>query len=261
MTRERGTDSGIVRAYKHGWPRMAVHQMIVRSVRKNFHAVRVQGLDRLRAELDADDSGLIFAANHSCWWDVFLAHTLNESIPVDGYGMMEHFNLRRFRFFQRIGAYSVDRANPSSLRESLRYTVELLARRRAGIWVFPQGLVAPNNDRPLVFQPGLRALLNTAGRLRIVPVELKFEFWQEQKPEVFVRFGTPVWVERQERATILTDWAQRVTEELDALGTDVQSQDPDRFTILLRGPTSMNERYARIRARFQGKTPGAPDAY
>ena len=261
MAKSSSSRTGIVKAYKHGWPRLAVHQMSVGSVRKQFFAIRAQGLEQLRNALNTDPSGLIFAANHSCWWDVFLAHTLNELIPVDGYGMMEHFNLRRFRFFQRIGAYSVDRDNPASLRESLNYTLELLSRPRAGVWMFPQGLIAPNEARPLKFQPGLRALLTAGDRLRIVPVALKFEFWQEQKPEVFVRFGEPCWVHRSQRASLLEEWERRVTVELDLLKADVEAQDPSRFEMLMRGPTSMNDRYARLRATFAGKTPGAPDAF
>ena len=46
-----------------------------------------------------------------------------ERIPVDGYGMMEHFNMVRFRFFRRIGAFSIDRTDPRSVRASLDYAV------------------------------------------------------------------------------------------------------------------------------------------
>src|SRR5690348_772350 len=121
----------LIRAYKHGWPRLAVDAMIRRGLRRGFHRVRAQGLERLRAAIDAEPGGTLILANHSCWWDLFLAHFLNESIPVDGYGMMEHFNLRRFGFFRRIGAYSVDRADPASIRASLAYTAELLRGPRS----------------------------------------------------------------------------------------------------------------------------------
>ena len=38
----------MIKAYKHGWPRWAVHRLIVRRTRRGFRQVRVQGLDRLR---------------------------------------------------------------------------------------------------------------------------------------------------------------------------------------------------------------------
>ena len=111
MIPERGGPR-LIRAYKHGWPRLAVRAMIASKVRKGFFRVRAQGIERLRTAIDAEPGGTLFLANHSCWWDLFLAHILNEAIPVDGYGMMEHFNMRRFGFFRRIGAFSVDRTDP-----------------------------------------------------------------------------------------------------------------------------------------------------
>jgi 1-acyl-sn-glycerol-3-phosphate acyltransferase len=111
----------MIEAYKHGWPRLAVDAMIRSKLRGGFHQILAQGVDRLRLDLDRDSSGTLFLANHSCWWDLFLVHLLNETIPVDGYGMMEHFNLVRFGFFRRIGAFSVDRTDPTSVRASLDY--------------------------------------------------------------------------------------------------------------------------------------------
>src|SRR5438309_342845 len=81
----------LIEAHKRGWPRLAVDAMIRSRIRGGLHRVLAQGCDRLRAEIDREPSGTLFLANHSCWWDLFLAHILNEVIPVDGYGMMEHF--------------------------------------------------------------------------------------------------------------------------------------------------------------------------
>jgi 1-acyl-sn-glycerol-3-phosphate acyltransferase len=233
--------------------------MAVRKLKAGFAGLRAQGLERLRRALDDDPSGVLLLANHSCWWDLFFAHLLGVSVPLDGYGMMEHFNLRRFGFFRRIGAYSVDRTDPRSVRESLDYTVELLGRPRAGVWVFPQGAIYPNDLRPIRFQPGLRALLRRAGRLRIVPVALRYEFWQDERPEALARFGEPTWVDRSEADTVLGAWEGRLTAELDALRADALARAGDRFTPLLRGRASISDRYARLRARVLGPTPGAPE--
>src|ERR1700722_5942599 len=141
----------LIEAYKHGWPRLAIDAMIRSRMRGGFHQVLAQGLDRLRDEIDRDPSGTLFLANHSCWWDLFLVHILSETIPVDGYGMMEHFNLLRFGFFRRIGAFSVDRTDPVSVRASLEYAAGLFHRPRAGVWIFPQGKIEANDARPLTF--------------------------------------------------------------------------------------------------------------
>lgn len=221
--------------------------------------MRAQGLERVRSALDArHGKGIVILANHSCWWDLFLAHLLNETIPVDGYGMMEHFNLRRFGFFRRIGAFSVDRTDPRSVRASLDYTVALLARPRSGVWIFPQGRIASNDVRPLEMQPGLRALLRRAGQLRIVPTALRYEFWQDERPEAFVRFGRPVDLDRSDLGSVLTTAEALLSSELDSLRDDARSQDDARFTTVLEGTRSVSDRFARLHARLFGATRGAP---
>jgi len=250
--------SRLIRAYKYGWPRKAVDALIRSKLRGGFHQVWTQGLERLRDAIDRDPAGTLFVANHSCWWDLFLVHLLNESIPVDGYGMMEHFNLLRFGFFRRIGAFSVDRADPASVRASLDYAAGLLRGPRAGVWVFPQGKIESNDVRPLIFQKGIRALTRRAGRVRIVPVAFRYEFWQDERPEALVRFGAPSVVDRPDLPGLIPTFERRLTEELDALRLDATAQRPDRFAVLMEGRSSISARYARFRARFRGPTPGAP---
>ena len=249
----------LIEAYKHGWPRWAVDAMIRSKLRGGFHQILAQGVDPLRAEIDRDPSGTLFLANHSCWWDLFLVHILNETIPVDGYGMMEHFNLVRFGFFRRIGAFSVDRTDPTSVRASLDYASRLLQRPRGGVWIFPQGKIEANDIRPLTFQPGIRAIVRRAGRVRVIPVAFRFEFWQDERPEALVRFGEASWVDLADLPTLIPTFEARLTEELDALRGDAIAQAANRFVPLADGRRSISERYARFRARFRGPTPGAPD--
>ena len=254
-----GPKPHLIEAYKRGWPRLAVDALIRSKMRGGFHQILTQGCDRLRDEVDRDPSGTLFLANHSCWWDLFLVHLLNETIPVDGYGMMEHFNMVRFGFFRRIGAFSVDRTDPRSVRSSLEYASNLLRRPRAGVWIFPQGKIESNDVRPLVFQPGIRALVRRAGRVRVVPVAFRYEFWQDERPEALVRFGEPSWVDRPDLADLIPRFERRLTEELDALRADAIAQRAGNFAPLVEGKRSISERYARFLARFRGPTPGAPD--
>lgn len=249
----------VIEADKQGWPRLAVDAMIRSKMKSGFHQVLGQGVERLRSEIDRDSSGTLFLANHSCWWDLFLVHLLNETIPIDGYGMMEHFNLLRFGFFRRIGAFSVDRTDPTSVRASLEYAAGLFRRPRAGVWIFPQGKIETNDIRPLVFQPGIRALVRRTGRVRVVAVAFRYDFWQDERPECLVRFGEPTWVDRPALRDLIPTFEARMTEELDALRADSIAQAASRFTPLIEGKRSISERYARIRNRFKGKTPGAPD--
>ena len=250
----------MITAYKQGWPRKAVHALIMHKLRGAFFQIRAQGLARLRDDLRAEPGGTLFLPNHSCWWDLFLVHFLNETIPVEGYGMMEHFNMLRFGFFRRIGAFSVDRTDPASVRASLDYAAGLLQEPRAGVWIFAQGQMIGNDVRPLGFQPGLRAMVRRCGKVRVVPVAFRFEYWQNERPEAFVRFGAPEWVDRAAAGTVVAEFERKLTDTLDALKLDVTSQDAARFETILQGPGSISDRYARFRARFRGNPPGVPDA-
>ena len=248
----------MIEAYKHGWPRVAVDAMIRRKMRTGFHQVYAQGLASLRASIDREPGGTLFLANHSCWWDLFLVHFLNESIPVDGFGMMEHFNMVRFGFFRRIGAFSVDRTDPASVRASLEYAVGLLRAPRSGVWIFPQGKIESNEARPIKFQTGVRALVRRSGRVRVVPVAFRYDFWQDERPEAFVRFGDPSWVDRPGLPTLIPTFEARMTHELDTLRAEAMTQDAARFESMMQGQRSISENYARLRAKFRGTTPGAP---
>ncbi len=241
---------GLIPAYKEGWPCRAVDALIRRQMREGLFRVRVQGLDSLRDALREDDAGFLFLANHSCWWDLYLAHFLNETVPVDGYGMMEHVNLNRYRFFRRIGAFSVDPTAPWTVRTSMLYTIALLSQPGTGVWFFPQGDILSNDLRPLRFKNGLRALLRLAGRLRAVPVAIRFDFWQDQRPEAFVRFGLPEYIERDEVPTVIPTWEAKITALLDQLKTDVIAQDESAFRTLLEGQLSISIWFDKLRERL-----------
>lgn len=249
----------IIEAYKHGWPKVAVDVMIRSKLRGGFHQVLAQGIDRLRDEIDHDPTGTVFLVNHSCWWDLFFVHLLNETIPVDGFGMMEHFNMLRFGFFRRMGAFSVDRTDPASVRASIDYAAGLLQRPRAGVWIFPQGKIQTNDIRPLTFQGGIRALVRRAGEVRVVPVAFRYEYWQDERPEALVRFGEPTKVGRNDLSSLIPTFERRLTAELDALRLDSIAQRAGAFRPLVAGKRSMHERYSKLRARFRGQPPGAPD--
>jgi hypothetical protein len=173
-----------------------------------------------------------------------MAHYLNTVIPIDGYGMTEDFNMRKFGFFRRVGAYSVDRSDPLAIRASIEYTVELLRLPRAGVWIFPQGKIVCNDVRPLDFQGGLRLIVRRAGRVRIVPTAFRYEFWQDERPEAFVRVGAPFYLDRHEVHHAIGICQDCLTLELENLRADTLTQDPECFTILLRGHASIHDRYA-----------------
>ena len=129
----------------------------------------------------------------------------------------------------------------------------------AGVWIFPQGEIETNDARPLTFQPGIRALVRRTGRVRVVPVAFRYDFWQDERPEALIRFGEAARVDRLDLPHLIPTFECRLTEELDALRVDPIAQNAGAFVPLVEGKPSISESDARFHTRFRGPTPGAPD--
>jgi 1-acyl-sn-glycerol-3-phosphate acyltransferase len=100
-------------------------------LRRHFHFVGIRG------KLDAGDGGgVLYVMNHSSWWDGLLAYqAFRTRASGDHYVMMAERQLRQFKFFCRLGAYSIDKSTPQAMIASLRYTVRLLQEgKRVWIW-------------------------------------------------------------------------------------------------------------------------------
>lgn len=235
----------LIKAQKSGWQQFWIKKMIHYKVRTSFHACLGQGLENLtNAYAENPGCGVLAVANHSNWWDFMFGLWLNDYFKVDGYGMTEHANMLKYGFFRRVGVFSMEKSHPASLRASLDYTTELLQRPGSYVWMMPQGRILCNDTRPLDFQEGLRLLVRRAKRLVMIPVVTRYDFWQDEKPEAAVRIGTHEVVEWSgtSAAGLISHWESRVTAELDALKADLLTQDISRFTMLQRGPKSLNER-------------------
>lgn len=242
---ESKNDIRLIRADKTGWQRHWVRKMIHYKVRTSFHSCLGQGIGNLRkAYQEHPDTGVLAVANHSNWWDFMFGLWLNDHLKVDGYGMTEHANMVKYGFFKRVGIFSMEKDHAPSMKASLDYTIELLQKPNGYVWIMPQGRILCNDVRPLDFQDGLRLLVRRAKRVVMIPVALRYEFWQDEKPEACVRFGNHELVEwsRERTHCLVEHWENRVCTELNALRADTLSQDLSRFEILQQGPKSLNQR-------------------
>jgi len=223
----------------------AIYRAMVRpSLRRTFHRIAIA------APHGEDWSGLptLFYANHPSWWDGWIAFFLfDERWRMEGYLMMEEPQLRRYRFFQRCGCFSVDRHDAREAMRSVGYAATLL-RDRPGraLWIFPEGEIGPNG-RPLRTYTGAAHIARRAGRVRCVPVALRFEFLGEQRPEALIRIGPAHIVEQGDTKALHADMDRRLVEQLDHLHADVISGATTAYTTALRGRTSIDAWWDRVR--------------
>jgi chlorobactene lauroyltransferase len=220
-----------------------------RMLRRHFHAVHLLGHHHCET-LDRSVPMILYA-NHSCWWDglieFFLTHDV---IGTDAFLMMEEEQLQRYRFFTRIGAFSVRHGTGRSLMDSITYASQLFERPNRMLCIYPQGELLPNDLRPLRFQSGITSILDRLPQAQLVPLAHRYEFAGEQKPEVFLSIGAPVHLYAgEQRIPIRRALEETLTHLLDDLRCAISSRTYNQHALcLLRGRASSNVRYDRARA-------------
>lgn len=210
-----------------------------RRARRRFARVLMRGIEHL----DAWDSGgtadrpLLVVANHSAWWDAVLPVIIScRRLRHDAYALMDYEQLARFRFFRRVGAFSVDRADARSAMRTLQYAGDLLRDTRRVLWIFPQGRIVPNDARPIRCETGTAHLARMVGRCAIAPVAFRYEVGRDELPTACIAIGPPTLLSAEDVAgprALTARIAAMIEERLDALRDDMLAERFDDFSSAL----------------------------
>ena len=193
----------------------------------------------------------LFVANHSNWWDGFLAFLASRTLGLRFRILMEARHLARYRFFLQVGARPL-RREPARAAWADLVAAAAELRPGAGLWIFPQGERRPAGERPLRCQRGAAQLTRAyAGPLRICPVAFSYAFMGEQRPEAFVLVGEewlPSPTDRaRSRRNLMDAIAGRLEGTVVALDDLVARERLDAFAPLTAGALSVNKRLDRFR--------------
>ena len=204
---------------------------------RRFTAIRLSGIDT--ASLPRDRP-LIIYGNHPSWWDpvlyLLLADRRFRGRP--GFGPMEETALGRYNFFRRLGIFGIDKTGPGGARRFLTVARQVLGHPggpggRCMIWVTAEGNFTDPRVRPVRLRPGIAHLAALLPELVLVPLAIAYVFWNERRPELLVRFGTPLAPASGLRPA---DWTLRLeaalSETMDRLAMDAQTRDPAQFQRL-----------------------------
>ncbi len=137
------------------------------------------------------DAGLIITPNHISWWDGFFAeYAFSKFINRKIYLMMLEEQLTKYRFFRKVGAYSINPKNSKSIIETSTYTKTAVKNSESYVVLYPQGEIKPFEKKPLSLKKGLRFFINgIKNDFYILPVGFKIQYYNEKYPAVLVRFG------------------------------------------------------------------------
>jgi chlorobactene lauroyltransferase len=217
-----------------------------RLLKKHFYRIHLGGEKNLESWEKTKPS--IIYANHSNWWDGLAAIYLSEDLwNIDAYFMMDVEQLKKYRFFKWIGAFSVNRSSPRESMESVKYTINILKNTNKVLWIFPQGIMQPNDYRPIKFYNGISKIAESIGEFNLIPVTFRYEFMMEQLPELFMGIGEVKHINHIEDTKQFTEELNiQLVSELDKLKEKVINSDTGDFTVILSGKKSRNKTIDRL---------------
>ncbi len=138
-----------------------------------------------------ENSALIISPNHISWWDGFFAeYAFSKFIKRKIHLMMLEEQLRKFWFFKKIGAYSINPKNSKSIIETAEYTKKILNISSNYVVLYPQGEIESFEKKPISIKNGLKYFINGIERdVCILPAAFKIQYYNEKNPAVILRFG------------------------------------------------------------------------
>lgn len=160
--------------------------------RRNFHSFEIFGEIPKSSEMPT-----LILANHSSWWDGFFVFFINKRFfHKNLYIMVLEEQLRKLPFFPKVGAFSMNPANPKTIVRSLRFAAELLSSESNLVNIYPQGVLRPNHEMPPTLKNGITKLIGMcSGPIQILNLAIYPTFEHHKKPSVYFKFGKTLLVE------------------------------------------------------------------
>lgn len=212
-------------------------------LKRSFHSISITG-----ASAALPEKGSLILMNHSSWWDPLILFYLNQTIwKKNAVAMMGEEGLRRFPFFRKLGAFSVDPQSPRSVIESLNYASEQLQSGRH-VFLFPQGKETPLEKRPLHFFSGAGYLKEQVPDAPVVSVSFYHGLFHHQMPEWYVHTGIPMegnssW----NRKRWTKEMEKQATDELNFLRGEVISG--GNFQKIFHGKSGIGANWEKVKRK------------
>lgn len=138
-----------------------------------------------------ENKSLMILPNHFSWWDGFFIYKVIKNFTQKKFHiMMLEEQLRKFWFFNKLGAYSINQTNPKSVLRSLNYSIELLNDKSNLTVIYPQGEIQPQEEKQIKFNKGVNYICEKSSTdFQILPVCFRIFYSNEKKPYIIYRFG------------------------------------------------------------------------
>lgn len=227
----------MLKAEHKKWADLVFKPYIYRLMKKHFHSIKLFGdVPKINKNIP-----IILAPNHSTWWDGFFVYLLNkEYFKRKFFILILEEQLAKYKFFTKLGGYSIDQNSPKKIVESINYTKSLIDEyQNPIITIFPQGALEAQFIEKYKFGRGIDKIVEKIDtKIAVLPLAMRTEFYKEQYPEVYFKFSEPIFVNKDDNFSIKS--FEIVTKDLyNSIGNDIITE--AGFTTILQGKKSVSE--------------------
>ena len=177
----------MIKAEHKNWARLVFNPYIKRLLKKNFNNFYLTS----EAPKIEKNKSILITPNHISWWDgFFIDFAVRNIFHKNIFLMMLEEQLKRFWFFSKLGAYSINPGNVKSVLETVNYTSLLLEKPGNFLVVYPQGEIEAYEKKPLTLKKGLNLIIKKSKKdFIILPTAFKIQYYNEKNPSVLFSFG------------------------------------------------------------------------
>lgn len=179
----------MIKAKHKKWAKILFTQYIENQFKKYFSHFYL--LNSPNSNLK-EAKNIVICPNHFSYWDGFLINKIYRTFFSDKqfYILMLEEQLKRYWFFAKLGAFSIDPDNPKKIIESMNYTQDLLQEGNKFIAIYPQGVYQQQGSDSIKLKSGLmRFVKNSENETLIVPMAFSIKIGEEKLPAIYSRFG------------------------------------------------------------------------
>ena len=202
--------------------------MISKSVRNRFHTVY---WDPPKTHIGEPT---IFIPNHHGWFDGYLMYLALKRLQMVTMDWIEEYDA--FPLFGKIGGMPFPKDDARRRAMTIRRSITKMEEDGTNLLLFAEGRLHYGPE-VLPFPDGFDRLVQRFRAKSVTPVAIVYEHSLHERPEAFLRFGSPVPLDIASSESIHST----IVKLLDSLGKDVING--KTFDLLHRGTKDVNERW------------------
>lgn len=168
------------------WARLIFDPYVEMLLRKNFSAFYLVGnIPEL-----TPGNALLITPNHFSWWDgFFIDFAARKLFKKNFHVMMLEEQLKKYSFFRKVGAFSVEPRSYKGIKESISYSAGILKNPDNLLVYYPQGKIEPYDTEHIIMKKGIFNTISGNHNVDILSAGFRIEYDNQKKPAVYLKFG------------------------------------------------------------------------